>query len=72
MSAISLVPVSEFSIGNLPVAANPPMSYDVTLGTPTAQGIVPPFTNLAASIYEINGVGPAYGWNAALGAWKKI
>jgi hypothetical protein len=72
MSALSLVPVSEFSFGNLPVAANPPMSYDVTLGTPTVQLITPPFTNLPCHIDEINGAGPSYVWNQNLGAWKTI
>ena len=72
MSAISLVPVSEFSIGNLPVASNPPLSYDVTLGTPTFQQISPPFTNLVAHIDETNGVGPSYVWNTTSGEWKQI
>jgi len=72
MSAISLAPVSEFSFGNLPVAANPPMSYDVTLGTPAVQLITPPFTNLVAHIDEINGVGPSYVWNPTSAAWKQI
>jgi hypothetical protein len=72
MSALSLVLVSEFSFGNLPVAANPPMSYDVTLGTPAVQLIAPPFTNLSAFIYELNGVGPAYGWSPTSGTWNQI
>lgn len=49
---------------------NPPMTYDVTNGTPTAQGIFPPFTNLPCHIDEINGVGAAYVWNFTKGVWN--
>lgn len=46
------------------------MVYDKTLGTPTAQNIVPPFTNLPAHIDEINGSGPAYVWNYNNQTWN--
>jgi hypothetical protein len=81
MSLISLVPVSQFGLLQEPtmvippsngVAAftvNPIMFYDSTLGTPTAQGLSPSYTNLPAMIYEINGIAPAYGWNPILGEW---
>jgi hypothetical protein len=51
------------------IEGNPPMYYDSTLGTPTAQGITPIFPQLAASIYEINGIATMYGWNPAKGQW---
>jgi hypothetical protein len=71
MGIFILTPVSECE-NSQPQAAtvmNPPMSYDVTFGTPAAQGITPPFTNLAAHIDELNGVGPAYVWNQNRGQW---
>jgi hypothetical protein len=45
------------------------MYYDSTLGTPTAQGLIPPFPTLPAFIYEINGIATAYGWNPTLAQW---
>ena len=51
-------------------ASNPPMTYDKTLGTPSAQAIVPPFQNLPAHIDEITGTGPACTWNYKLGIWN--
>ena len=71
MGIFILTPVSECenSQPQAATAMNPPLTYDVTLGTPTAQGIVPPLTNLPAHIDELNGVGPAYVWNPNLGKW---
>jgi hypothetical protein len=46
------------------------MVYDSTLGTPAAQVISPPFTNLPAHIDEVNGIGAAYVWNPSTGTWK--
>jgi len=72
MNAASLSPCTcGAGLGGITVA-NPPMNYDVTLGTPTAQGITPPFTNLPAHIDEINGAGAVYTWSQVLGAWKQI
>jgi hypothetical protein len=46
------------------------MTYDVTLGTPAAQLIVPPFPNLPCHLDEVNGVGSAYTWNITKQAWN--
>ena len=71
MGIFILTPVSECG-NSQPQAAtvmNPPMVYDVTLGTPAAQGILPPFTNLPAHIDAMAGDGPAYVWNPNLSQW---
>ena len=60
----------QFTVGQAGQTANPPMSYDSTLGTPTAQGIVPPFQNLPASIYDINGTAAIFGWNPKNATWN--
>jgi len=60
---------NQYAMGQAGVTANPPMSYDSTLGTPTAQGIVPPFQNLPAMIYDIHGTGNGYNWNYTTAAW---
>ena len=71
MGIFILTPVNECCNSQPQAAAsmNPPMTYDVTLGTPTAQAIVPPFTNHPAHIDEQAGVGPAYVWNPTLSQW---
>jgi hypothetical protein len=71
MAFFCLRPVTENLCGEPRVATvqNPLMDYDVTLGTPEAQGIFPPFTNLTAEIYEINGLGQGYTWNYKTGKW---
>jgi hypothetical protein len=71
MRILPLTPAGEcaLEIGALAVM-NPPMTYDKTLGTPTAQAIVPPFQNLPAHIDEITGTGAAYTWNYKLGIWN--
>ena len=51
-------------------AFNPLMFYDITKGDPSAQNILPPFPNLPAICYEVNGVGPLYAWNPNTGTWK--
>ena len=49
--------------------ANPVMTYNSNLGTPTAQGIAPPYPQLAAKIYDLLGIGDEYGWNFNTGQW---
>lgn len=73
MSVLCLTPVSQpcgFPPPSPTVAGNPNVFYDVTLGTPTAQGLVPAFTNLPAVCVEINGNGPQYVWNPQNGKWN--
>ena len=60
---------SQVVTGGIATVGNPVMKYDGTLGTPNAQGIVPPFTNLPAQIYDFNGVQNGYGWNTETGLW---
>jgi len=72
MNAITLFSREACGCAAVPVfqaVMNPPMSYDGSLGTPTAQGISPPFTNLPAQIYEINGLAQTYSWNTITGVW---
>jgi hypothetical protein len=50
--------------------ANPIMYYDVTLGDPASQGIVPPYPSMRAVIFEDNGAGAGYVWNPSSQSWK--
>jgi len=50
--------------------SNPMMYYDSTLGTPTAQNIIPTYPALAAMIYALNGTDLTYTWNPITGLWK--
>ncbi len=49
--------------------ANPTLYYDVTLGTPTDQGLTPPNAGLPCLMIEISGAGPNYIWDILTGAW---
>lgn len=60
---------SQYGAQSIIAASNPIITYDVTKGNPNAQGIVPPYTNLAAHCDEVNGVGTAYVWNTVQGKW---
>ena len=51
------------------VPINPLLYYDKALGTPTAQGISPPYPTLSALCYEVNGAGPMYAWNPGSLTW---
>ncbi len=51
-------------------AINPPMTYDSTLGSPSAQGIVPPYQNLTAHIDDITGAHGSYTWDFNTGTWN--
>lgn len=73
MSVLTLCPVWVFGDGfctaQTPMVMNPPMTYNATLGTPEAQNILPPYTNLPAVIYDLNGVGDSFGWNPSTAQW---
>lgn len=73
MAFFSLTPVS-WTCTAPPAATsmNPPMNYDVTLGSPAVQALAPPFPNLPAHIDEINGAGPIYTWNQKTNAWVQV
>lgn len=72
MSVACLWPIQFSCLGHAQTVSNPILNYDITLGTPTAQGIVPPFTNLTAVITEIEGRAEAYSWDITNGAWVGI
>lgn len=47
------------------------MYYDITDGgDPNAQSLAPDDTALAATIYEVNGAGPQFGWDPDSQSWK--
>ena len=72
MSAVSLFPLPQCcpSVPLVQTATyNPPMGYDSTLGTPAAQGIVPPFPNMLAHIDDTVGSAKSYVWNINTQAW---
>lgn len=68
------------ALGGVEAQSNPQMFYNITLGAPTAtspapngfQTLIPPFSNLAALAYEVNSVGPLYGWNPGNATWNAI
>jgi hypothetical protein len=57
-----------------PASATPPQNpilyYNVALGSPAAQGIIPPNPGIPATIFEIAGAGPGYVWNPTKGVWN--
>ena len=70
MSLVLLTPLAQAAAQNqILVANNPPMQYDVTLGDPNAQGIIPPYPTQAAHIDDKNGNGSAYAWNITQQKW---
>jgi hypothetical protein len=52
------------------VTQNPIVYYDVNLGSPTDQKIVPSNAGLPALAFEKNGAGPGYVWNPANSQWN--
>jgi hypothetical protein len=55
---------------SIDMTSNPNLFYDITNGTPSTIGTVPPDPSLGCTAFELNGHGPIFVWNPLTASWS--